>query len=1006
MSASITAPTNKDVSVTISYPSDAHVKQYKIGSGSWTNYTVPVVISSNEAVYARCQDIAGNWSEVSEYKVTNIDKVKPTISLTPSTTEPTNEDVTITANISDNLSGIAVKKWASGNQPASYFANNGTELSGTTFDVSTNGTYTVYTRDKAGNETVKTITIDNIDKIAPVITIEPYDTNPTNKDIVVKAKVNEGTLNATSHTFTQNGSFEFVATDPAGNVTKKVVTITNIDKIAPVEPTFSSSTTAPINKDITVEINYPSDAHVKQYKIGESDTWKNYTEPLVFAENEIVYARCQDIAGNWSDVSSYEVTNIDKIPPVITIEPYNTQPTNQDIVVKASVNEGTLNATSHTFTQNGSFEFVAIDPAGNVTKKVVTITNIDKIAPVEPTFSSSTTAPTNKDVSVVINYPSDAVVKQYKVGKDGEWINYMRSIEFSENTTIYARCQDNAGNWSDVSSYEISNIDKIAPEVPTFEADKTKYTNTDVNVTITFPADAHIKQYKVGINGTWANYANPVVLSANDTVYARCQDIAGNWSDVSSYEVTNIDKVAPKAPKVRVLDYNILVIDESSDEYSGLDKYMYKLNNGEWKVYTEQVELPDGQYTIIAKAVDKAGNESTTTLEYLVFKQALEKATRAVEKAEATQLQSDVDYARPLVEILPEGDEKTELSTRLAHVQGCIDIDIMIKELTQIQSKIANDEIVNLSQIESLNSQIADIESRASKLPKSVDKAELNKLLKEVKAQIIANEAVIIAETSLRQVDVNNARVYCNYVTYYDAKYALNARLDVIQTIIDATEAVEKAKETENQNDIDDAWKEVDKMPEGDLKDQYQDELTAIDKKLKKAIEAVERAEAHPTVRNYIIDADNKVKALEDTVPQKPGLMERVQRLKDAYNASIENANYQYNLEKAYYYVNMAEKYPTDYYINKAQAFIDLLPEGDSNIEPLQARLDIVKQKFAEMKAPVDDKKLKDAERYVGYAEKYTSTDYYFNKAQKLVSELPDGPEKDALQARLDAIER
>ena len=76
------------------------------------------------------------------------------------------------------------------------------------------------------------ITIDPPDTIPPIITIGNYTTTPTNQDITVTATTNEGTLNEAFHIFTENGSFDFVATDSAGNVTKKTVTINNIDKTA------------------------------------------------------------------------------------------------------------------------------------------------------------------------------------------------------------------------------------------------------------------------------------------------------------------------------------------------------------------------------------------------------------------------------------------------------------------------------------------------------------------------------------------------------------------------------------------------------------------------------------------------------------------------------------------------------------------------------------------------------------------------------------------------------
>ncbi|MDQ6423638.1 DUF4082 domain-containing protein [Paenibacillus sp. LHD-117] len=87
-----------------------------------------------------------------------------------------------------------------------------------------------------------------------------------------------------------------------------------------------------------------------------------------------------------SDKSVYQVrdnwgTAVLKDAPVITIGDYITTPTNQDITVTASTNEGTLNAVSHTFTENGSFDFVATYN-GISTTVTVTIDNIDKTAPV------------------------------------------------------------------------------------------------------------------------------------------------------------------------------------------------------------------------------------------------------------------------------------------------------------------------------------------------------------------------------------------------------------------------------------------------------------------------------------------------------------------------------------------------------------------------------------------------------------------------------------------------
>jgi uncharacterized protein YjdB/Leucine-rich repeat (LRR) protein len=87
--------------------------------------------------------------------------------------------------------------------------------------------------------------------IPPVITANAYITTPTNKDITVTVTSDKGKLNAPSHTFTQNGSFDFVATDSAGKVTTKTVTINNIDMTAPVVTGVTNNATYYTSKTIT-----------------------------------------------------------------------------------------------------------------------------------------------------------------------------------------------------------------------------------------------------------------------------------------------------------------------------------------------------------------------------------------------------------------------------------------------------------------------------------------------------------------------------------------------------------------------------------------------------------------------------------------------------------------------------------------------------------------------------------------------------------------------------------
>lgn len=74
--------------------------------------------------------------------------------------------------------------------------------------------------------------------------------------------------------------------------------------------------------------------------MGDDGIWTAYTAPVIVSENNIVYARGTDAAGNVSNVTSYAVSNIDKIAPIVTIQLDKTSlwPANHKMVtVRAAV---------------------------------------------------------------------------------------------------------------------------------------------------------------------------------------------------------------------------------------------------------------------------------------------------------------------------------------------------------------------------------------------------------------------------------------------------------------------------------------------------------------------------------------------------------------------------------------------------------------------------------------------------------------------------------------------
>ena len=81
-------------------------------------------------------------------------------------------------------------------------------------------------------------------------------------------------------------------------------------------------------------------------------------------------------------------------------------------------------------------------------------------------------------------------------------------------------------------------------------------TNKSVVVTAAFSQDAVLKEYSLD-NKTWQTYTAGVVMTANGTVYFRAADAAGNVSDVTSFVVENIDKVAQAKPAGTAVTRNL-----------------------------------------------------------------------------------------------------------------------------------------------------------------------------------------------------------------------------------------------------------------------------------------------------------------------------------------------------------------------------------------------------------------------------------------------------------------
>ena len=223
--ANITAATNKNVTVTATFSDNVAVskKLYKVGNGSWKNYSNGVTVSQNDTVSFKAVDASGNESKVVSYKVTNIDKTapaKPTAKA--NTTAATNQAVTVTATFSKDSDK---KQYSLDNKKWSNYSNG--------VKVTKNGTVYFRGLDAAGNiSPVVSYKVTNIDTTPPAKpTAKANTTSATNQAVTVTATFSKDSEkkqysldNKKWSTYsngvklTKNGTVYFRGIDAAGNI--------------------------------------------------------------------------------------------------------------------------------------------------------------------------------------------------------------------------------------------------------------------------------------------------------------------------------------------------------------------------------------------------------------------------------------------------------------------------------------------------------------------------------------------------------------------------------------------------------------------------------------------------------------------------------------------------------------------------------------------------------------------------------------------------------------------
>ena len=234
----------------------------------------------------------------------------------------------------------------------------------------------------------------DIDLVPPEVVVSYSTTEPTKDAVTVIVTANEPirevegwTLSndqkILTKTFSQNWEGSFTVKDLSGNKTIVNFTITNIDRVLPTTAVGYSRTT-PTNKDVTVTINVNKKVKpVNGWTL--SDDQKTLTK--VFTENASETVKIEDLVGH-ETTENIEVSNIDKVKPIVSVKYSTTEPTDKPVTVTITANEQIKEVDTWTrsenkkqlskvFTENEGNILQVMDLAGNYETVQVMVSNIN-----------------------------------------------------------------------------------------------------------------------------------------------------------------------------------------------------------------------------------------------------------------------------------------------------------------------------------------------------------------------------------------------------------------------------------------------------------------------------------------------------------------------------------------------------------------------------------------------------------------------------------------------------
>jgi len=682
--------TNDRVEITINGGDATDSYEYSFDGENWLAYDAtnkPVVTVNNTTIYARSKDVAGNISDVTEATVTNIDKVAPEFTLIPNTTEWTNKDVIMSVNVTnDNLSPIVDVRWAPIALTVEDYRNGrgfNVSLDTLRFGQGINREYIeVYVRDAAGNETIVSTSVTNIDKELPVITVDP-DTVTIDEDTVydifsgVSATDNvgfgENELTATEFSSANPGTYTitYTITDIAGNVGTATRTIIVLDKTAPtLDLTYSDTISKELSVSYVTSDEYSGVANIYyawstsdiiEPIFDEANVLTDLTGTIVKNDGDgkyVLWVKAVDNAGN-EVVKHTTILTIDNTAPVVTITPDASENPIKNIspivnVVEANGYKVYYSFTTEANAENATYtEWMGFVGDGTDTKvfgddttngtyyvhiKVVDEASNEAYATASYVFDNEDPVITVSPVDVVIAEGAEydvltGVSVNDNIGIGENEITFVTDFDYTTPGvyTVTYTVSDKAGNIG-TATRTIKVLDTTAPVITIIGKDNIEievgsdYIDEGVNAFDTVDGDVTDNVItNITLNGNKVSKVDTNVLGTYLISYT-VSDAEGNEADVVIRTVKVVDTTAPELDLVGDDEVTISLGNGYNElGYTVSDNYDKNVNVD---VDSNLVITKVGKYTITYTATDSSNNTVSITRTVYVVANALENIFR------------------------------------------------------------------------------------------------------------------------------------------------------------------------------------------------------------------------------------------------------------------------------------------------------------------------------------------------------------------------------------------